>query len=325
MEFCADINPNRELSVEISALAPTVPSYTYQYVAARCSSGDRPCVLSLQEHGRIVAGCTAFMNPRRLNRTLEIVSVPEVPAGDVFWEGLLRFCKKAGVASLLVNSFASASTSIPKLPGETKRWSRSEYVLALQEGDLWKLLRKGHKHCVNKGRKAELEMRRGVSPDALDAHAEAVMGSKLRRARRGENTTLSSDITLLSNQIRNGAGELFQAILNDKVVSSSFVYITEQGAYYGSAGTTPEGMQCGASHFLLHEIMQALKTEGKLVFNLGGAIDREEGLQRFKAGFGAVPVQLEAANFFVGGVVERVIVKAVRLSRGLVNALRRKR
>jgi hydrogenase/urease accessory protein HupE len=74
-------------------------------------------------------------------------------------------------------------------------------------------------------------------------------------------------------------------------------------------------MSSGASHFLVLETALLLQSEGKEVFNLGGA--QEAGLQRFKAGFGAKQVTLEAAEFDLESGVTRQAKRAVRLLRRL--------
>jgi lipid II:glycine glycyltransferase (peptidoglycan interpeptide bridge formation enzyme) len=70
-------------------------------------------------------------------------------------------------------------------------------------------------------------------------------------------------------------------------------------------------MSSGASHCLIHEIALALQTQGIERFNLGGADDPNGGLERFKAGFGTTPVELEAAEFSFSGPIRRAITQVV--------------
>ena len=60
-----------------------------------------------------------------------------------------------------------------------------------------------------------------------------------------------------------------------------------------------------------------VEAEGKriVVFNLGGAGAKSEGLQRFKAGFGAHPVPLEAAVYHVASPLQKKLRTAVQLLR----------
>jgi len=99
------------------------------------------------------------------------------------------------------------------------------------------------------------------------------------------------------------------------VVSSLMVLLCRDGAYYQSAGTSPEGMDIGASTFLVSEAIRELAQEEKTVFNLGGAGPESEGLRRFKAGFGAKPVALAAGVYQVGSPMQRGLQSAIKLIR----------
>ncbi|MEE8529536.1 MAG: hypothetical protein V3S35_02060, partial [Nitrosomonadaceae bacterium] len=58
--------------------------------------------------------------------------------------------------------------------------------------------------------------------------------------------------------IESGAGEIFQAVLASQVVSSNLILMAEKAGYNHTQGTSPEGMDCGAAHFLIHGIACAL-------------------------------------------------------------------
>jgi lipid II:glycine glycyltransferase (peptidoglycan interpeptide bridge formation enzyme) len=137
----------------------------------------------------------------------------------------------------------------------------------------------------------------------------------VRRQSRGE--AVSARITAHSfvAYTRHGAGELFQAMHDGKVLSSILVLLAERGGYYQSAGTSPAGMACGASHFLVYEIAQSLQNRAIELFNLGGTEPQNAGLARFKAGFGTTTVALEAATFFLGSPVQRRCIMMARLLR----------
>ena len=86
-----------------------------------------------------------------------------------------------------------------------------------------------------------------------------------------------------------------------------------RGAYYQSAGAGHDGMDCGASHFLVHDVAASLQSQSVEVLNLGGADQLNPGLQRFKAGFGATTVKLESARFFLGSVLQKKVGTIVHL------------
>jgi hypothetical protein len=115
--------------------------------------------------------------------------------------------------------------------------------------------------------------------------------------------------------LQAGAGTLYQAVIGDQVLSSALVLKAARGAYYQSSGTSPDGMACGASHFLVCEIARTLRDEGMELFNLGGADPQNRGLWEFKSGFGAIPVPLESAGVWLGSTLTKKASTAVRLLR----------
>jgi lipid II:glycine glycyltransferase (peptidoglycan interpeptide bridge formation enzyme) len=112
--------------------------------------------------------------------------------------------------------------------------------------------------------------------------------------------------------LRSGLGELFQAVHEDRVLSSVLVLHAPRGGYYQSAGTSLEGMAMCASHFLINCIANQLRDEGDETLNLGGA-DEDSGLARFKEGFGATRMPLPAATYFLGAWWRRKGNRAIRL------------
>ncbi|MDH3456656.1 MAG: GNAT family N-acetyltransferase, partial [Gemmatimonadota bacterium] len=152
---------------------------------------------------------------------------------------------------------------------------------------------------VKKARKAGVVVVRTQSAEVASAHVALMTRSRDRRHGRGKSPGHTGQPTGHAALLRSGAAEVFQALLDGSAVSSVLVLRAPQGAYYHSAGTSPEGMAVGASHFLVQAIATELRAERVAVFNLGGA-DEDSGLGRFKAGFGCQRVPLPQATFFVG-------------------------
>lgn len=102
----------------------------------------------------------------------------------------------------------------------------------------------------------------------------------------------------------------------DTVHSSVLVLLAAKGAYYHSAGTSPDGMACGASPWLVHEAALVLRERGLEVFNLGGAIQASAGLFRFKSEFATTPVPLESVTYSTRGKFWTTCQAAWRWVRG---------
>jgi hypothetical protein len=322
LEFSATCDVSHQLYEQVSASAPDNPFYTSKYCAARRQLGSQPWILALRQNDRVVSACTGFMKAALLRRSLEIPSVPELREAGVFWRGLLKFCKDNGVIALSVNSAASPSANIPSLPGEIHRRTRYEFLFNLQQTTLGSTLSANHWRNIKRSQRAGVKIERASDPQACEQHICLMRASMKRRTMRGEIVPEHLEIRNYLAYTETGAGEIFRAVLDGKVLSSILVLMSDRTGYYQSAGTTPEGMESGASHFLIHEIANLLREESKEMFNLGGAEMSNPGLIRFKAGFGTRQVQLESATFFLGGNMRRMVISAAHNLRVQLDAFR---
>jgi hypothetical protein len=320
--FRAERDPAPALLSAVAESEPRNPFFAPAYVAARRALGDEPVILGVWSGATFVVACPAYLRRGRLRGRLEIPSLPAIPDSEAFWNGLLTFCRREGVPLLTADSYGSGAMStpisIPHLAGEIARRGRREFVLALQGPDPLRRLSSNHRRNVARARTQGIALRRTQEVDACTVHDRLVHTSLHRRAARGETVPTGSDLDRYAALIRSRAGELFQAVSGHEVASSLFVLRGQAGAYYQSAGTSPEGMAAGASHFLVAGIVSCLRDEGLQVFNLGGAAEEASGLRRFKEGFGAVEVQLEAAQF---SMEHSLIRKARSALRSLRNNL----
>lgn len=310
--FFAEPAPSPATLGALTALAPANPFVTPAYLKSREALGRQSWILGLKSQEMITAGCAAFLKPHPLAPSLHVPSAPLLSGSDarLFWKGLVHFCTKTGVWSLSVNTSAS-SGSIPVLTGEVSRRSRYEYRLDLKESDLRKRVSAHHRRNIKRAQRAGVALDRTSSEEACREHVGLLKASMERRRKRGEDVR-NSDADKILPYLRECAGELFRAVAHGKVLSSILVLMAPQGGYYQSAGTSSEGMACGASHFLVYQIAKTLQAENKERFNLGGAQLENQGLRQFKAGFGAESAALEAAEIVLGGKMRKQLLDRVR-------------
>ena len=310
--FFSDSNPSQELLDQLAALAPANPFHAPAYLRARQTLGDRVCVVGLRQGTELVAGCPALLRVGRWSRSLEIESLPRLPAGTEFWDGLISLCRSQRVQDLFVSTYASPPTVIPPLPAETGRRKRCEYVLELKNTDLTARLSSNHKYNIRRARKAALQVIRTDDPAACREHARLVAQSLDRRRQRGERFGQEVPLREWTALLKTGAGQFFQARAGDRVLSSMLVIRAERGAYFHSAGTGPEGLTVGASHVLFFEIARQLQEQALEIAYLGGADSQCPGLHRFKGDFGATAVPLEAVECYLGHRLWKKMRTAVR-------------
>ncbi|HUK18445.1 MAG TPA: GNAT family N-acetyltransferase [Bryobacteraceae bacterium] len=324
MEFWAEVSPGAARAAELAALDPANPFATPAYLAAEQSFGAEPWLLGCVEGGKLGYGCLAFLRSGRLNRRLTISSLPA--AEDTFWRGLREFSRAHHVGILELNTFASPPLSIPALGEQTSRMQRHEFLLRLgdPETSLLERMRVNHRQSARKGIKAGLVVRVTGDPAALDDHIRMIASSMGRRQARGETVSYQSSPDGLRPYLESGFCRLFLAVLGTEPVSSMLVARASEGAYLYTSGTAPAGMAVGASHFLMHEIALTSRREGARVFNLGGVGDLESSLAQYKRHFGAEPIALEAAEFYVGTAWRKAVNTGVRAAQGILRRLSRR-
>jgi hypothetical protein len=312
LQFRSVLRPPPSLIEQLAVCDPANPLHASEYAKAHEALGVRVCLLGLYAGNELVSGCMAYLSGWFLRRNLHIRSLPSLPDPEIFWRGVLQSCRTLGVWRLQIDTYASPEAVIPQLPGELERRVRWEYVLDLGCENVLDGVSTQHRRNIGRARRAGFSIRRTREASACTRHLELMDASTERRANRGESVDLSQDsarpLALLASQ----SGEIFQAVIGEQVVSSILVLRSRQGGYYQSAGTSPEGMKLGASPFLVSQVADILKQEGVQVFNLGGAGAESPGLRRFKAGFGAREVELQAASFCPKSVVERKLHAALR-------------
>jgi hypothetical protein len=298
-------SPTAQQIQVVADVTPQTPFNIPAYAAACAAVGYVPCVIALRDDSGILDGCIGFLKKGRLLRRLEIVSVPSPSASQIFWSGLLRFSRDAGIGEIEVQSYGSCHTDIPPLPGELLRRQRNEYLIDFRSTSFPENISTNHRRNANRARKAGLIVRRTSEPIACGVHLDLLQSSMQRRVDRGEDINGAHSGFFLEALLRFGASELFQAVRDNRILSSILVVRSDKSAYYHSAGTSPDGMNIGASAFLICETALLLRNEGVDLFNLGGASSGENGLQRFKAGFGTKEIKLEAATISLESSIRR--------------------
>ena len=286
--------------------APSSPFLTPAFAHAQRRAGKEIALLSLRDDGELRSCCLAATKRGRLRTTVEVFSLPDGGDRPEFAEGLRQFCRSVSADLLVVETLGSRTRGLPTLGGRISHRTRCEHVWTLPGKDLWAGLSANHRRNITRARKAGVVVAPAHEDAALATHLRLTDASLVRREQRGEDVRSGdSQAASWGLLLETHAGRLYQARLGDEVLSSILVLTAPDGAYYHSAGTSPEGMRLGASQLLIFDVATRLAAEGLSLFNLGGAEPTSEGLYRFKVGFGTTPQELEAASYQVGSVVRR--------------------
>ncbi len=291
------------------------PFLTDAYVSALQLAGRECWIVGTRDGASVIDAAVAYVLRGRLSTLLEVPSLPASAASESFWNGLYAFCKRLKVTDVVAGTFASPPFEIPPLKGETSRTPRIEYVVAL-DGSAPAQLSSNHRRNVKKAAAAGVAMRRATDAEAALAEHHRLMGQSLgRRSARGEFVPQNWDTAAEHRAyLEAGAAEIYQALQGSTVLSSVLVLRSANAAYYESAGTSPEGMSVGASHFLIHAIGEHLRSAGVATFILGGA-EAGSSLARFKSGFGASEVRLTACACYLGPAWRKRLRSAYAMAR----------
>jgi len=288
LRFEAVLRPDNNLLERLAASTPLSPFNTPEYAQAQTLIGNTPCAFLTRRSEDVICGALGFLQGGRHSKILEIPTAPTLPEPEEFWSEAISFALSQGVQDLFIETFASTQPTLPKTKFETARRSRLEYVVTLLPDR--PAPSKNHTRNISKARRAGVLISRGRNPTACLAHSELIDSSLDRRRIRGESIEAKTQTQFFSSVLTTGAGELYQASLDGKILSSILILRSSLAAYYQSAGTSPTGMKIGASQLLIDQAADLLAAEGVLQFNLGGASTSSPGLQQFKRGFGAEEV-----------------------------------
>lgn len=320
-EFFAEENPSAARCEQLADLYPTNPLATHAYVEAEGHFSSATWLLGCLENGKLSYGCLGFIYAGRLDRRFTLLSLPA--AEETFWNGLRDFCSRNRITVLELNTYASPGVHIPSFGKELRRAPRFEFIAPLDAGaDPLEKMSATHRQRVRKGIKAGVQVRVTSDTRHLEEHVQLIGSSLRRREARGEIASGVASEASLRPYVTSGFCVIFQAVLEQSVVSSMTVAWSRLGGYLHTSGTSPVGMEKGASHFLLYEILKATQARGATVFNMGGAGDQESGLAKYKKHFGTHCIPLEAADFYVGNTLNRLLSTSAGVTRNVLRRLR---
>jgi len=319
----ARLDPGEALLRAVAESAPENPFVSPAYVRARMLRDERPVAFFAGSQTARV-GCLGFVVTGRLHRDLNIISAPDAPADHPIWTAIGALCEGEGITRLRVQTFGSTGAAIPALGRERLRTPRREYVLALGPACPPLTLSSNHRRNMRRAERAGITVHETTDPVAADTHAELMDASMVRRQDRGEDVSAGTSPVAFRQFLSTEAATLFQARApDDTVLSSVLVLLSARGAYYHSAGTSPEGMKAGASQLLIATAIERLRDRGITRFNLGGADDPESGLARFKLGFRPTTVELESAAFEMARGARRALIATAEGLRARIGPWRR--
>jgi hypothetical protein len=277
---------------------PENPFATPAFARGQLHLGFTPCLAGIWAGNELQTGCIASFKKGRLSGSLEIRFLPDLPDNSPFLPGLVTACKAMRVWDLTVYAVTAKSNPVPALGRVTFEERGTEFHLRLGDTPDPACMSSNHRRNLTKAEKSGVTLHRSVSPVAIAPHVTLMNLSMERRTVRGEEVSANIREFYFRQMLVSGAAEFFQARAPDgTMLSSIFLLRSASGAYYQSAGTSPQGMSLGASPFLIWRAAELLRREGVTCFSIGGTTHDNEGLLRFKNSFGGVPLPFQEQTF----------------------------
>jgi hypothetical protein len=286
---------------------------------AKSEEGKALLVLKVSRAGEIIAFGIAEESDRWFARRLVFPILPYFledtrETAACFWSGLQDYCQRRRILQLDFRAFNSSPIVIPSLGPIAKFTARKEFILDLKQisENGKKKLSSNHRRNIRKGERADLSFQIRNNFEACNAHARMMAYSMNRRQKCGQSVFYEASPEKWFAYLQLEVASIMQAIHDDTCVSSLLIFQSPRQAYYVSGGTSPQGMQIGAAHFLMWEVIQHLSNAGVSTLNLGGVAETDTpGLARFKAGFGAEAVELPHRSFIIGSRWKQRAIKAI--------------
>lgn len=264
--------------------------------------GGEPCFLRYHRDGEVVGIAVGVRTPCRLGGAFRHLYFPTWPAfaddgiRDHALAKLVAAFRSEGVAEVVWDSFDAAGRG--PFPKTGTRWEYLLDLTAIAESSTWPDS-SGHRRTIRRGEKSGWTLRELAGPEAR-ATLAAVMDSAMQRhARRGVHHSAAIPQVVIDPAPSGAPWDVrtYAAFSGNDLLAAILIGRCGGRAYYLVGGATEAGYSLGGSTWLQAQVISRLADAGFIEYNLGGASrgapdqgDPDNGLHRFKAGFGAAVI-----------------------------------
>lgn len=278
----------------LAAACPSNPFATEGYARARAEEGGRVFVLEFKSSGG-AERCLAILDGGPMIGTLEIPSMPALPAGD-FSPAIDSLVHQFRIGRISLFSYHSTAARQPDwYPVEWRRGT-DEFIWDLTRFPRVESLHKSARQGVRLAERMGCRLVSGTDDGLLDSHQALMAISRDRRLGRGDRTSPAPTGPRMRAFLEAGVGQVFQVVEPSGTIhSSALVLRSAEGAYLHSMGSSERGFAIGAAKLLVFSTAKWLHSQGTTEFNLGSAAT--DGLRQFKAMFGAIGRPVESAVY----------------------------
>jgi len=154
------------------------------------------------------------------------------------------------------------------------------------EVELWRGLSRGNQSSINKARQKGVTIsREEVSGNAL-IEFKKLYAETMERQNANQRWIFPEDyFSNCAEKLGHDHVSLFCAHLNDVIIAEYLILHAYHTAYYHFGGSLEAHFEVRANNLLMYEIALWAKKQGYRWFHLGGGLQNDDSLHKFKSGF----------------------------------------
>jgi serine/alanine adding enzyme len=240
---------------------------------------------------------TDIANPYGFGGPLSNASSSEVARAlyGRFSDALAEWCESEGIASEFtsLHPFCTGH-QLSLLEGRLAPSHEKDvyYIdLKLEEQELWRKLRRGHRASINLARRHEVRVER-VEPNATNlASLNELYAESMNRRRAAQRWHFPEEFFATTIQwLGEQRSSIFFGYRGQRVASAYILIHGFNTVYYHFSGTGAGDGRIGIDTLMFYEMASWARNAGYARCFLGGGVTRreEDGLRQFKAGFASV-------------------------------------
>ena len=207
-----------------------------------------------------------------------------------FFRVFSEYCKNNGIVCEFASLHPLLENHQPliehKIINPIQRKRIVYFDLDKEVTELWKGLSRGNQSSINKARqKGVIISRENVSGNAL-IEFKKLYAETMQRHNAHKKWIFPEDyFSNCAEDLGHDHVSLFCARLNDVIIAEYLILHAHQTAYYHFGGSLEAYFDVRANNLLIYEIALWAKQQGFRWFHLGGGLQNDDSLHKFKTGF----------------------------------------
>ena len=167
--------------------------------------------------------------------------------------------------------------------------------LGLDEQELWRKLRRGHRSSINLARRHDVRVAKVEPSEANLATLNALYSASMQRRAAAQRWRFPENFFATTiEHLGEGGSSLFFGYRGERVATAYILIHGFETVYYHFSGTNADDGRIGVDTLMFYEMASWARVQGYARCFLGGGVTRrvEDGLRQFKSGFASVCMPL---------------------------------